>query len=251
MRKELESLRELAGEITAELEGSRTAETFLLTEQVSLLKEQFEKEQQLSAGLRKKLKLKDLIARKLTKKLAAFRVNIRGEDSARKESESSHSDERSNSSESDIPIPLERLSTEINKLVTAGRTLPSLYKSFNSGHSLSRKSSSDYYSENSGLEEDSFKSNSGVQSEKLFQQNSDEDTSRAIKWTPKDAVDACQICSEPFTWYRWKHHCRKCGKYFFLKSIDWCVTGAARTGEGLKGMERKSRECATAAQERG
>eukprot|EP00826_Nyctotherus_ovalis_P010018 TRINITY_DN12657_c0_g1_i4.p1 TRINITY_DN12657_c0_g1~~TRINITY_DN12657_c0_g1_i4.p1 ORF type:complete len:252 (+),score=36.77 TRINITY_DN12657_c0_g1_i4:451-1206(+) len=251
MRKELESLRELAGEITAELEGCKTAETFLLTEQLSLLKGQFEREQQLSAGLKKRLKLKDLIARKLTKKLAAFRVNTGGEDSAGKESESSQSGERSNSSESDMPIPLERLSTEVNRLVTAGKTLSSLYKSFNSGHSLSRRSSSDYYSENSGLEEDSSNSNSGAQSEKLFQQNSDEDTSRAVKWTPKDAVDACQICSKPFTWYRWKHHCRKCGKYLFLNSIDWCVTDAARIEEELKDTERKNCGFAIVVQEQG
>ena len=233
MRGELQNIRELASEAIAEIEGTRTAETFLINEKLALLKEQLEKEEQLCIGLKKKLKLKELISKKLIKKLAAFRVSIMGEDSVKKDSESSDNEnEESVSSENEIPIPLERLSTEVNKIMTSGKSLSSFYKSFNNGNSLSKKSldksSSDYYSENSGLQEDSSNSNSGAKSEKLFQLNSDEDASRTVKWTPNDIMNACQICSEPFTWYRWKHHCRKCGKYYILYNIDWYATIVVR-----------------------
>ena len=32
------------------------------------------------------------------------------------------------------------------------------------------------------------------------------------RWTPDDATDACEACRSPFTWYRWRHHCRSCGR---------------------------------------
>eukprot|EP00824_Muranothrix_gubernata_P025261 TRINITY_DN7980_c0_g1_i1.p1 TRINITY_DN7980_c0_g1~~TRINITY_DN7980_c0_g1_i1.p1 ORF type:complete len:349 (+),score=33.51 TRINITY_DN7980_c0_g1_i1:205-1251(+) len=35
---------------------------------------------------------------------------------------------------------------------------------------------------------------------------------REPKWTPNDASKCCQICQSEFNWYRWKHHCRMCGK---------------------------------------
>jgi hypothetical protein len=250
VKEELENLRELVSEVTAEIEGTRTAETFLINEKLVLLKDQLDKGEQFGIGLKKKLKLKDLIAKKLTKKLEAFRVSIMGEDSVKKEGESSDNEnEESVSSENGIAIPLERLSTEVNKIMTSGKSLSSFYKSFNSGNSLSKKSldksSSEYYSENSGLQEDSSDSISGAKSEKLFQLNSDEDTSRTVKWTPNDITNACQICSEPFTWYRWKHHCRKCGKYFINYNIDWYVTIVVRI---KKDTEKKSNEYATIVQ---
>ena len=31
-------------------------------------------------------------------------------------------------------------------------------------------------------------------------------------WVPDDAHEACQICSDPFTWINRRHHCRHCGK---------------------------------------
>eukprot|EP00826_Nyctotherus_ovalis_P021036 TRINITY_DN16714_c0_g5_i1.p2 TRINITY_DN16714_c0_g5~~TRINITY_DN16714_c0_g5_i1.p2 ORF type:complete len:122 (+),score=7.11 TRINITY_DN16714_c0_g5_i1:402-767(+) len=32
------------------------------------------------------------------------------------------------------------------------------------------------------------------------------------KWTPDDATNKCEHCHDEFTWYRWRHHCRMCGK---------------------------------------
>ena len=32
------------------------------------------------------------------------------------------------------------------------------------------------------------------------------------KWTPDDATNMCELCHSVFTWYRWRHHCRMCGK---------------------------------------
>jgi hypothetical protein len=36
-------------------------------------------------------------------------------------------------------------------------------------------------------------------------------SSQRARWTPNDAAKDCQKCGLPFTWYRWKHHCRMCG----------------------------------------
>ena len=33
-----------------------------------------------------------------------------------------------------------------------------------------------------------------------------------VRWTPSDAFQNCERCDNPFGWFTWKHHCRKCGK---------------------------------------
>lgn len=33
-----------------------------------------------------------------------------------------------------------------------------------------------------------------------------------IKWTPDDATNFCEYCKSEFSWYRWRHHCRMCGR---------------------------------------
>ncbi len=37
-------------------------------------------------------------------------------------------------------------------------------------------------------------------------------SSEPAKWTPDDATNMCEYCHSEFTWYRWRHHCRMCGK---------------------------------------
>lgn len=198
------------------MEGIRAAEVFAISKRIQLLNDQLQKEQLIGNTLKKKLQVKNSIAKRITKKLSAFRGNALGVDSEEEKDSNSEDEEKYSSSENELPVPLERLSSEVNKLMTAGKSLGSVTKSFYSGVSLSKKSlersSSDYYSEYSGLEEDSSNSDSGAQSERLLRINDDTENKSITKWMPSDTAVECQVCSKSFTWYRWKHHCRKCGK---------------------------------------
>jgi len=50
--------------------------------------------------------------------------------------------------------------------------------------------------------------------EELPARNEDIDKNSSLppKWTPDDATNFCEICHEMFGWFRWKDHCRHCGK---------------------------------------
>ena len=196
-----------------------------MNKKLQLLNEHSKKEQLVGIKLKERLKLKNMIAKKLTKKLAAFRINTVGEDPIEEESNESNTSESENegnsSSENELPIPLEKLSTEVNRLMTATKPSPSFGGgSFTSSHmkksgqlASSERSSSGYYSEYSGLEEDYMSFCSGVRSEKAYRRESDGGgDAKCVKWTPNDASKECQVCSQSFTWYRWRHHCRRCGK---------------------------------------
>ena len=37
-------------------------------------------------------------------------------------------------------------------------------------------------------------------------------SNQPAKWTPDDATDSCERCHKEFTWYRWRYHCRMCGR---------------------------------------
>ena len=37
-------------------------------------------------------------------------------------------------------------------------------------------------------------------------------SSEPVRWTPDDATNFCEYCHSEFTWYRWRHHCRMCGR---------------------------------------
>ncbi len=229
----LAEIKEVSQKLVSDFEAFKQSELFVLSKKLQLLNEHLKKEQLAGLKLKEKLKLKNVIAKKLTKKLAAFRVSTMGEDPIQEESNESNTsegeenDDENSSSENELPIPLEKLSSEVNRLMTT--TKPTFGRSFTGGTSMNsrfrksgqllslEKSSSGYYSEYSGLEEDYLSSDSGIRSEKTFARQNSEDNGNAksIKWTPNDASKECQVCARAFTWYRWRHHCRRCGKYPF------------------------------------
>jgi len=208
----------------------KKAELFVLSQKVGILQGQIKKEELAGNKLKERLKLKNMISRKLTKKLEAFRINMMGEEPIAEdsnESNTSESEENNTSSENELPIPLEKLSNEVQKIMITDKQNSKFTKSYSSSLMFSKlksthgvsleKSSSGYYSEYSGLEED-YSIDSMRHSEKNWHEHSENDASlKRIKWTANDASKECEVCGRDFNWYRWRHHCRRCGKYFFIK----------------------------------
>jgi hypothetical protein len=65
---------------------------------------------------------------------------------------------------------------------------------------------------------------------------------RAV-WKRDDAVAGCERCSAPFTFYRRRHHCRRCGGIFCLDCAKDKMPGIS----GWSGAERICRICQTLA----
>jgi len=135
----------------------------------------------------------------------------------------------------DVPA-LEYLSGEINKLIHGHFTFDSKSSYLQRGKSEDRLEFNynfDFDPINENNEDifgiinvlpDSRSPNSSEEEE--VRPPSDQYSAVPTKWTPDDASNKCEHCHNEFSWYRWRHHCRMCGKlvcYDCSKYKDYVV----------------------------
>lgn len=208
----------------------------MLSTKLQSLEEQLKTEKVLGLKYKAKLKKKIEFVKKLTKKLSHYKSPylIDPENTIKElENEASSNEEEDNSSDNGLPNPLEMLSQEVNKIVYSKKMLKKtegglLGESIPGGHKTRAMSNSFKISqpmskavEDAEIEPEASSSSGGVVGgSQIFRGRAESmgvpavlhmESSKML-WTPNDASADCQICKRSFTWYRWRHHCRNCGK---------------------------------------
>ena len=75
---------------------------------------------------------------------------------------------------------------------------------------------------------------------RCFVQGDDSGVFANVGWVLNDSTDACLVCAQPFTHFRWKHHCRACGA---LVCAVCCAFSAEIITQEHLGPQRVCVEC--------
>eukprot|EP00826_Nyctotherus_ovalis_P048865 TRINITY_DN5808_c0_g1_i1.p2 TRINITY_DN5808_c0_g1~~TRINITY_DN5808_c0_g1_i1.p2 ORF type:complete len:189 (+),score=70.25 TRINITY_DN5808_c0_g1_i1:497-1063(+) len=186
----------MAQTVKADLNSIKSTKLFLLHKRIQELVDKLQREEARGSRLKDKFNLTDEICSNLKTVLHSTRTHSTPEFPLRETLNQSEDDEAGSSTESEMPLSLEELSAEVKEFIKYMVPLGNLSKSYNDLNGNGEEEEmEEYYSEYSDIEEETERC--GEECE-------------AKRQAARKNAEKCQLCERPFSWHRWRHHCKQC-----------------------------------------
>lgn len=184
----------MAQTMMADLNSIKSTKLFLLHKKIQELADRLQQEEACGSKLKDKFNLTDEVCNSLKAILRNTRTHSTPEFPTRDTLNQSEGEEAGSFTESEMPPSLEELAAEVKEFIKYMVPLGNLSKSYND-LDVKEEEMEGCYSEYSDIEEET-------------QEYGEE--GEAKRQTARKDAEKCQLCERPFSWHRWRHHCKPC-----------------------------------------